>query len=171
VAFVGGVGGGFDSPARDLYGRLSEALPLEGIAALRLRFREPTQLEESTADLSAGIAELSRRRKTRIGLVGHSFGGAVVIRAAANARGVRAVVTLATQSYGAGPAAELGPRCALLLIHGRCDTVLPAEVSRMVFDLAAEPKRLVLLAGAGHGLDEAAPEVERLVRDWLTAHL
>ena len=81
------------------------------------------------------------------------------------------MVTLATQSYGAGPAAELGPRCALLLIHGRRDTVLPAEVSRMVFDLAAEPKRLVLLAGAGHGLDEAAPEVERLVRDWLTAHL
>jgi pimeloyl-ACP methyl ester carboxylesterase len=106
-----------------------------------------------------------------MGFVGHSFGGAVVIRAAAAAERVRAVVTLATQSYGAGLAAELGPRCALLLIHGTRDTVLPSDASRLVFDLAEEPKRLVILPGAGHGLDEAAPEVERLVRDWLQARL
>jgi pimeloyl-ACP methyl ester carboxylesterase len=172
VCFVGGVGGGFDSPARDLYGRLADSLPEEGIATLRVRFRQPTQLEESVAaDLSAGLAELERWTKRRMGFVGHSFGGAVVIRAAAAAERVRAVVTLATQSYGAGLAAELGPRCALLLIHGTRDTVLPSDASRLVFDLAEEPKRLVILPGAGHGLDEAAPEVERLVRDWLQARL
>ncbi|MDF2763711.1 MAG: hypothetical protein K0S81_705, partial [Rhodospirillales bacterium] len=171
VGFVGGVGGGFDSPARDLYGRLASALPAEGIATLRLRFREPTQLGESVADLLAGVAELERRGKSRIGLVGHSFGGAVVIRAAAAAERVRAVVTLATQSYGARPAARLGPRCSLLLVHGTGDTALPPDASRMVFDLAQEPKRLVLLPGAGHGLDEAAAEVERLVHDWLQTRL
>jgi pimeloyl-ACP methyl ester carboxylesterase len=171
VAFVGGAGGGFDSPARDLYGRLAAALPGEGIASLRLRFRRPADLDASVADLMAAIAELERLGKARIGLVGHSFGGAVVIRAGAAAPSVRAVVALATQSYGARPAAELGPRCALLLIHGIADPVLPPEASRMVFDIAEEPKRLVLVEGAGHGLDEASEEVEQTVRAWLGRHL
>jgi pimeloyl-ACP methyl ester carboxylesterase len=171
VAFVGGAGGGFDSPARDLYGRLAAALPGEGIASLRLRFRRPTDLEASVADLSAGVAELERRGKTRIGLIGHSFGGAVVIHAAAAARSVRAVIALATQSYGAQPVQTLGPRCSVLLIHGTADRVLPPEVSRTVYEMAAEPKRLVLIDGAGHGLQEASEEVEQLVRAWLAIYL
>jgi dienelactone hydrolase len=171
VAFVGGAGGGFDSPARDLYGRLAAALPSEGVASLRLRFRRPADLGASVSDLSAGVAELERQGKTRIGLIGHSFGGAVVIAAAVAEPSVRTVVALATQSYGARPVRRLGPRCSILLIHGTADTVLPAEVSRTVFAMAAEPKRLVLLEGAGHGLEEASEEVEQLVRAWLAGNL
>jgi pimeloyl-ACP methyl ester carboxylesterase len=171
VAFVGGAGGGFDSPTRDLYGRLATALPGEGVATLRLRFRRSTDLEASVADLSAGVAELERRGKTRIGLIGHSFGGAVVIRAAAAAPSVRTVIALATQSYGAQPIQKLGPRCSVLLIHGTADRVLPPEVARTVYAMATEPKRLVLIEGAGHGLEEASEEVEQLVRAWLAIYL
>jgi pimeloyl-ACP methyl ester carboxylesterase len=91
----------------------------------------------------------------------------VVIRAASGSPLVRAVVTLATQSYGAGAAAELGPRCALLLVHGLEDMVLPHSASVHVHVDAAEPKRLILLDGTGHNLDEAAGRVADETRTWL----
>jgi pimeloyl-ACP methyl ester carboxylesterase len=56
------------------------------------------------------------------------------------------------------------------LIHGREDEILPPVCSRQVHALAHAPKALHLLTG-GHGLDESAAEVERLVRDWLSCHL
>src|SRR5512138_2995126 len=85
VVLVGGVGGGFDSPSRDLYGRLQRLLPAEGMSVVRVRFRLPGDLDEAALDVRAGVAVLEARGVERIGLVGHSFGGAVVIRAAAGA--------------------------------------------------------------------------------------
>ena len=84
---------------------------------------------------------------------------------------MRTVVTLATQAYGAEPAAELGPRASLLLVHGTADEVLPAECSRWLHGIAAEPKRLVLYEQARHGLDEVAAEIRALVRDWIRDEL
>jgi len=84
VIYVGGVGGGWDSPAKELYPRLSQKLAKDdGINSLRIRFRYSTDLEESILDVLAGIEFLTQEEGiTSIGLVGHSFGGAVVISAA-----------------------------------------------------------------------------------------
>lgn len=167
---VGGVGGGFDSPARNLYARLGEELSKEGISVLRVCFRDPTHLAEATHDVLAGVSLLHRDGAQRVGLVGHSFGGAVVIAAAAAAPVVRTVVTLATQSYGTGCVPMLAPR-PILLIHGDADEVLPAACSLTVAANAGEPKEVVLLQGAGHGLDEAAADVHRRTADWLLRNL
>jgi hypothetical protein len=51
------------------------------------------------------------------------------------------------------------------------DQVLPPDCSSQVHALAHEPKRLVLLARAGHLLDEAADEVTELVQGWLLERL
>ena len=169
--FVGGVGGGWDSPARELYARLAEALVAEGIASLRVRFRHPTVLDEAVFDVLAGARYLERLGVRSLALVGHSFGGAVVIRAGARTDAARTVVALATQAFGAEPAAELSPRCSLLVVHGTDDRVLRPVNAELVHELAREPKRLVVLTGAGHGLDESADEVLRLVRDWLVDEL
>lgn len=169
--WVGGTGGGWDTPARDLYPRLAGELTGEDIASLRVRFRNPGDLDDCMFDLMAGARFLETRGVTRLGFVGHSFGGAVVIRAAALLPSTRAVVTLATQGYGTGPAATLGPRCGLLLIHGRDDEILPADSSEYVHRLAKEPKRLVVFNGARHVLEEVSDRVHREVRDWLLAHL
>jgi pimeloyl-ACP methyl ester carboxylesterase len=110
VVFVGGVGGGWDSPAKGLYPRLSQRLVKDhGISPLRIRFRHPTNLEECVIDVLAGIEFLTRtERKASIGLVGHSFGGAVVISSAALSKDiVKTVVTLSTQSYGTGEISKL----------------------------------------------------------------
>jgi alpha-beta hydrolase superfamily lysophospholipase len=65
----------------------------------------------------------------------------------------------------------LGPDCSLLLVHGGADAVLPVQCSERIYRWAHEPKRKVILEGAGHGLDEAAEVVYETVRDWLLAEL
>lgn len=172
TVFVGGAGGGFDTPGRGrLYPRLCEELPTRGVAALWVRYRHPAALEESTLDVLAGLHFLVERGARAVAMVGHSFGGAVVIQAAAHAEVVRGVAPLSTQSYGAGPAAGLAPRCSLLLIHGTADEILAPACSRYVFNIAGDPKRLVLLQGARHGLDEAADEVHDTLLEWLVETL
>ncbi len=169
--WVGGVGGGWDTPARGLYPLLCDHLLKEGIASLRVRYRYPTVLEEAVLDVLAGISYLQDEGIQEIALIGHSFGGAVVIQAAAQAPDVRTVVTLATQSYGADPVAELATRCSLLLLHGTSDRVLPPSSSKYVYQRALEPKRLILYPNADHGLDEAADEVYEVVWDWVVEQL
>lgn len=171
VLWAGGAGGGWDTPAKGLYPELASELAEDGLSSLRVRFRYPGVLAESVLDVIAGITYLADCGDDALGLVGHSFGGAVAIQAAAAVGMVRAVVTLATQSYGADPAAELGPRCALLLLHGQEDRVLSPDSSRTVYRIAQEPKQLVLFPGAGHGLDEAADVVRHLVRDWINRYV
>ncbi len=80
--FVGGIGGDFDTPAKGLYPRLCLELMPKGISALRVAFRHPTVLDESIYDVLAGLEFLKGKGITTAGLVGHSFGGAVVIKAA-----------------------------------------------------------------------------------------
>ena len=170
VLWVGGVGGGFDTPARGLYPRLAADLMADGVASLRLRFRNPRDLEQAVHDVLCGLSFLGRQGIHNVAVVGHSFGGAVVIQAAAAKRGaVCTVVTLATQGYGTDPVGELS--CPILLIHGEADEILPASCSIHVHRKAREPKKLVLVPGTGHAMNEASEAVCREVRDWLKAHL
>jgi dienelactone hydrolase len=111
-----------------------------------------------------------------VGLVGHSFGGAVVIQAAttttaASSDTVRTVVTLSTQSYGAEGISGLKQGSSILLIHGTDDKVLPPYCSSYVYNLANDPKEIIFYRGATHGLDEAAEQVHQMVHHWLVKHL
>jgi dienelactone hydrolase len=169
--WVGGVGGGWDTPAQGLYPRLCKELKEASIASLRVRYRYPTILEEAVHDVLAGIAYLEQEGIESVALTGHSFGGAVVIQAAAASETVRTIVTLATQSYGADSAARLGPRCSTLVIHGTKDEVLPPFCSEYVHQIAREPKQLILYPGARHGLDEVAEELYGVVRKWIVTEL
>jgi hypothetical protein len=104
VIWVGGVGGGWDTPAKGLYPHLCQKLIIKDINSLRVCFRYPTDLCESVLDVIEGIHFLERQGIESVGLVGHYFGGAVVIQAAAadaSSNTVRTVVTLSTQRYGA----------------------------------------------------------------------
>lgn len=168
VVMVGGVGGGFDTPGRDLYPRLAEDLAAQGIGALRIRFRDPRSLDEASHDVRAGIRLLGAARVERLALVGHSFGGAVVIRAAVGMEAVAAVVTLATQSYGTD---QVDLHRPLLVIHGDADRVLPCRASVDVAREAGEHGELHVLEGSGHDLLEHRCELRVLLRDWLVMHL
>lgn len=174
VVYVTGVGGGWGTPAIGLYPRLCCSLARIGIDGLSVRYRHPTDLLESVFDTLAGIAFLREEHRIKaIGLVGHSFGGAVVIQAAVQASDiVSTLVTLATQSYGAAHViSKLKHGTSALMIHGSDDKVLPAYCSEEVYQKAHDPKQIVLCQGAGHGLDEVSEEVYELVYDWLVNSL
>src|SRR5919202_1773289 len=81
VVWVGGAGGGLDGPAWGLYPRLASQLVRDHIASLRLHYRHPNNLMECVLDPLLGAVYLGERGRTRVALVGHSFGGAVVITA------------------------------------------------------------------------------------------
>ncbi|MDB6122260.1 MAG: phospholipase [Pedosphaera sp.] len=168
--WVGGAGGGLDGPARGLYPEACRRLQKKGVAGLRLHYRFPNDLAECVLDTLLGVEFFKQEKVGRITLVGHSFGGAVVITAGALSDAVKAVIAMSTQTYGTDLAPRISPR-PLLLIHGTVDEVLPDLCSRRVFAEAKPPKELKLYDGAHHGLDEVREELLDFLVDWIPGHL
>jgi alpha/beta superfamily hydrolase len=166
VLYVPGARGGFGGPANGLYAEVAQTLAAQGVAGLRLDYRHPANLDESTLDALVAVWHLAAQGYERVAVVGHSFGGAVAISVSRYSTHVRAVAALSSQSYGAEDVVLLAPR-PLLLIHGERDGVIPPQTARDIYGWAFEPKRLVLLAGADHGLREVRDEVRSLLVDWL----
>lgn len=170
VIWVCGARGGFGGPGRGTYARLAEGLLGERIASLRMNYRHPNILPECALDILAGLTYLQQRHVQPVVLVGHSFGGAVVIAAGAVTPHVAGVVALAPQTYGARLVEQLAPR-PLLVVHGKADTRLPYTCGVQIYDWAQEPKQLVLYEGAEHRLDECAEALEQLLTQWIPATL
>ena len=105
-----------------------------------------------------------------VALVGHSFGGAVVISAGALSPTVTAVVAMSSQTYGTDLAPRVSPR-PLLLVHGMADEILPHACSQSIYERALEPKDLRLYPNCRHGLDECREQVDADVVDWLVRQL
>ena len=170
VVWVCGARGGFGGPGPGTYARLAEEFRERGITSLRLDYREPNAMGECVLDLLVGIVFLKGTGYEPVVLVGHSFGGAVVIGAGAASSHVKGVVSLSPQTSGAQPAVQLSPR-PLLVVHGKKDTRLPYSCAVQIYNWAQEPKQLVLYDGAEHGLRECREELEDLLRQWIPATL
>lgn len=166
---VGGASGGVDGPAGKLYERLGRALIEKGVTTLRLDYRLPNQFDECVVDVLAALSFLKGIGAGRVVLAGHSFGGAVVIRAGELSPLVSGVVAMSSQLYGTDSVADLAPR-PLLLVHGMEDQVLEATASDIIYQRAAEPKQLVLYPGAGHSLIQCQDELFELLSAWIPEH-
>jgi alpha/beta superfamily hydrolase len=169
VLMVGGGDGGFDGPAEALYPTLADDFGARGLGTLRLDFRIhkfPNDVDEGVHDVLAGLEWLRGQGIDAVGLVGHSFGGAVVIEAAARDASVGAVVTLATQTAGAMNVARIAPR-PLLFIHGLADIRLAPRCSEMLYAMAGEPKLLVLIPDATHSLRQARQVIRERVVEFI----
>ncbi len=167
VVCVGGAMGGLLGPDGGVYHQLGRALANDGIGVQRLSYRQPNDLQACVHDTLATIEMASQQGAKRFVLLGHSFGGAVVVQTAAllPSQTVPAVVTFATQSGGCEVADQLADR-DLLFFHGTNDTILPHYSSEMVQMLAGTGE-VVLLDGADHLLHPAGPEI----LDRLLAHI
>ena len=170
VVWVCGARGGFGGPASGLYAELSEEFTGQGITSLRMDYRQPNDIQECALDLMAGVNFLRATGYGPAVVVGHSFGGAVVIAGAAFSDHVAGVVSLSPQTYGAQGAGMLSPT-PLLVVHGKADTRLPFSCAVAIHDWAKEPRELVLYEGAEHRLDECRTELMDLLREWIPAHL
>jgi uncharacterized protein len=164
---VFGAGGGFGGPAGGLYTRLAERLAAaSGITSLCVDYRFPGQLKPCIEDVLAGIDYLHELGAQQFILVGHSFGGAVVIQAAIACGDVIGVAALSSQTHGTRGVGEISPR-SILLIHGVEDEVLPPDCSEDIYRRAREPKDMILYAGCLHGLDQCAEALDRDLTRWI----
>lgn len=163
--YVAGAMGGFEGPANDLYGRLADRLRPQ-MSGLRIHYRQPGEFEECVLDVLAGASFLRGAGATGgVALVGHSFGGAVVIKAGELSPAVVGVAALSPQLHGTRSVEALGK--PLLLVHGMRDGVLNHAASEDIHARALEPKRLVLYGEADHSLNQAAADLEELLASWL----
>jgi hypothetical protein len=169
IVWVGGTGGGVDGP-NAMYPRLARRLADEGIVSLRLGYRRPLEIEPSLVDCLVGVGFLREEGVGKLGLVGHSAGGAVVITVGALIENVATVVALATQAWGTDLAGQLDP-ASLLLVHGLEDPVLPCACSLDVGRRSDARTKLQLIPDAGHSFEPHEGEVSALVLDSLRREL
>ena len=166
VLWVFGAGGGLGGPAGGLYTRLGQRLRTRGITSLELAYRHPGRLGPCVQDVLLGLDWLAGEGRRRVVLVGHCFGGAVVITAGATSRAVVAVAALSSQSRGTEAVASLVPK-PLLVVHGQADEVLPAACGQDIHRRARLPKELILYPNCRHGLDECREALDRDLLSWL----
>lgn len=169
VVCVGGAMGGIDGPADRLYTRLPALLSAGQVTVFRVDYRQPNDLEECVLDVLAGCSFLKGIGASGVVLVGHSFGGAVVIKAGELAPIVRGVVSMSPQLHGTREVENLNR--PLLLVHGMSDTVLSHEASEDIYSRALDPKRIALYAEAGHSLIQAKDQIDALLAEWIPACL
>lgn len=165
AVYVGGARGGFEGPANDIYGRLADRLRPQ-VTGLRLHYRQPGEFEECVLDVLAGVSLLRGLGATGgVALVGHSFGGAVVIKAGELSSQVAGVAALSSQLHGTRTVDHLEK--PLLLVHGMKDGILDHAASEDIHARAVEPKRLVLYAESDHSLMQNAGDLEDLLAVWI----
>lgn len=166
VVLCGGAMGGLLGPANGLYHRLGETLSERGVPTIRVSYRRPNDLDACTLDVAACVQLLIGTGTERVVVMGHSFGGAVAVRAGvALPAFVSGVVTFATQSAGCEVAGGLQGR-PFLLFHGDRDEILPLQASEMVVAMAGHGD-LVVLPGDGHLLAKSEDAIWERLWAWL----
>jgi pimeloyl-ACP methyl ester carboxylesterase len=172
VLLGGGAMGGMLGPADGFYHWLGEELaaPGSGIGVLRVGWRKPNDIDRCTLDLLAAADLAARTGAVRFVMGGHSFGGAIAVRAAtAMTSWARGVVTFATQSAGCEEAGAM--TAPLLAFHGDQDEILPFQASEVVCYLAGGETELVRCEGTGHLFTEAGELLRERVPAWIRERL
>jgi dipeptidyl aminopeptidase/acylaminoacyl peptidase len=137
------------------------ALAAAGVAALRFAYRIASDVPANVADAAAAIRLLRAHPAIpqRVGLFGHSYGGAIAAIAAGRDSRIRAAVLAAPPAereyFGtAKPMAELSrTRAKVLLIVATADAVVPpadAERYAVLLRQAGVAHRVVRVQGADH---------------------
>ena len=157
VAVLGGRSNDIESGAI-----LSGALADAGVAALRFAYRTPSDIAGNLAD-AAGAIRLLRAHPSvpqRVGIAGHSYGGAIAAIAAGRDSRIRAAALLvppAERDYfgTVRPMAELSrTRAKVLLVAATADAVVPPEHTdryAVLLRQAGVAHRVVRIEGADHG--------------------
>lgn len=166
VVLCGGAMGGLLGPGEGMYHRLGTALADAGVPVVRVSYRRPNELEACVLDVAACVQLLAGAGAERVVVMGHSFGGAVAVRAGVGMPAfVAGVVTFATQSAGCEVAGGLQGR-PFLLFHGDRDEILPVEASEIVVAMAGCGE-LVRLPGDGHLLAKSEDIIWERLWEWL----
>ena len=144
--------------------RISGRLAAEGIAVLRFDFTglghsegefANTDFSSNVADLQAAAAHLSAEVMAPSLLIGHSLGGAAVIKAAGGIPSAKAVVTLGAPADPAHVAHNFGASVAQIERDGMAEVSLggrPFTIRKSFLDDIAANSLKTALAGLGRAL-------------------
>ena len=150
VVVCGGAMGGLLGPADGFYQWLGDEVATRGsgIGVLRVGWRRPNDIDLCTLDLLAAADLAARAGAERFVTGGHSFGGAIAVRAGmAMGDWTRGVVTFATQSAGCEEARR--PHRAAARVPRRPRRDPPAVCSQVVGQLVGGPADVRDLRGRG----------------------
>lgn len=165
VIYIGGIGGGFDSPAKNVYTRLGCALREKGISSVHLCFRKLSPFPETVHDVRAAVAHLNQTGHKRVILVSHSLGSASAICAASFEPSVVGVAAMSSQPYGANRVTTFGSK-RLLVITGLLDVVEPPCWSSAIYKQCPGDKEIAYFLGS-HPLDECGDAVYERIFNWI----
>jgi alpha/beta superfamily hydrolase len=159
----------------------------EGITTLRFNYRG---VSPSTGAYGGGSGELEdvlkavefiRKQRNvngeRIGLVGYSFGGSLVLMAAekANAKAVVSISPQVNPSETRLETTEYARRiaCPVLLVHGSADQTVPYSDSKQIYEALekSEEKDIELIDGANHLYSGKGKTVVSIVSTFLGVYL
>ncbi|TDT14747.1 hypothetical protein BDK89_0303 [Ilumatobacter fluminis] len=166
IVGCGGAMGGVLGPGHGLYTTLADRWADRGVATYRVGYRIPNDLDRCAHDVACAVEMAVADGAEHVVVMGHSFGGAVVIRTAVVMMAeVDGVVTFATQSAGCEVAGALAGR-PLLLFHGEHDDILPPQSSEMVRMIAGYGD-LEILPNDGHLLGRSDDAIVERLDEWL----
>lgn len=178
--------------------RIALALAERRIGVVRFEFGDAlSELPRAVAAVHAAAEWLDATHAPPALLIGHSYGGAAAVLAAADLPAVRAVATIAApfaldgQASPAGetpPAAEPASSVAgvpslaesvtalrrpLLLFHSPADAVVPLDAAARLYTAAHHPKSFVSLDDADHRLSrpDDAEYVARVTAAWSSRYV
>jgi alpha/beta superfamily hydrolase len=155
---------------------LARAFVELGAPAIRFNFRgvgaSAGRYDEGAGETQDALAVVAYGRERWPGaalwLAGFSFGGAVAVRAAAEAR-PQSLVAVAPGITRVAMEGVVSPACPWLIVQGDADEVIdPAAVLEWGKRQATAPAVRVL-AGAGHFFHGRLNELRQLVMDFLAA--
>lgn len=191
---------GMDSTGEgDDYPIVADLLADKGIASLRIT--HPSRTEEDRfpktgelygkllyriQDINASVKFLEAKQvdMLRLGGIGTSFGGMVMLGAHEIKIGARVLIASPytemmirdnEQSQSGKDQSAEGQKydIATLVIHGDDDAVVPTQNAYKIFSTLQEPKRLEIISGADHVFsnNNMRRKVNQLCVDWMTLHL
>lgn len=159
---------------------LCEGIAASGVAALRFGYRTASDIPGNLAE-AAGAVRLLRAHPSipqRVGVVGHSYGGAIAALAAGRDSRLRTAVLIAPPAerpyFGAvRPMAELSrTRAKVLIVTAAADEVVPPADGERYAALLRQggvAHRLVSIDGADHQftLPEHRSRLLAVITGWL----
>ena len=142
--------------------RIARAVAERRIGVVRFEFGDaPSELPHAVASIRAAAAWLDTTHAAPAILIGHSYGGAAAVIAAADLPEVLAVATIGAPFEPGGDEPSLADSLAalqrpLLVFHSPADDVIPIDAAARIYTAAHHPKSFVSLDGADHFISAAA---------------
>lgn len=157
-----------------------KALGSFGFPVLRFNFRGAGLSEGAhdkgrgeVEDVRAALEWLASEFHKPIVFCGFSFGAATGLRAACSDGRVVALISLGTPVAAEGRLYSYrfleGCTKPKLFLSGALDPYGPQEELQRVAAAAPEPKKLILIANAGHFFESHLTEMQAAVQDWVAA--